>query len=76
MAKLLIVFLFTLLTGCASIGFDGVEVNPDDTWITIALPVVILFGLYFAKKEIDLWYVKKELRIRKKAEVEDDNKDT
>lgn len=74
MVKMIYVLIFVFLTGCASVGFDGVEVNPDDTWFTIIAPIVILIGLYFVKKEIDLWYVKKELRLRRIDEKDKSNK--
>lgn len=63
MSKLIVTFLFVLLTGCASVGFDGVEIFADDTWFTILAPAVLLIGLYFIKKEIDLWYLKREQKI-------------
>ncbi len=79
MNKFLLIPVFTimlLISGCANVGFDGVEVNPDDTWFTITTPVVILLLLYISKKEIDLWYLKKELRIRKKEGFNNDGLDS
>lgn len=73
MTKIVVMFLFFLLTGCASIGFDGIEVNPDDTWVTILIPSVLLIALYFVKKEIDLWYLKREANIKG---IKNDNQDT
>ena len=70
MAKLVTVFLFVLLTGCANIGFDGIEVYADDTWFTILAPAVLLIVLYVVKKEIDLWYFKREQKLLKSDEDE------
>lgn len=63
--SIIIPFLFILLTGCATMGFDGVEVTADDTWVTVLIPAVLLILLYVVKKEIDLLYLKREQKIIK-----------
>ncbi|PJB18552.1 MAG: hypothetical protein CO117_07810 [Flavobacteriaceae bacterium CG_4_9_14_3_um_filter_33_16] len=65
MIKVIYIFLFLALAGCANIGFDGVEIFPEDTWITILLPINILIILYLVKKEIDFMYFKRERRYDK-----------
>lgn len=72
MIKVIYVFLFLSLASCANIGFDGVEVFPEDTWITILLPINILIALYLIKKEIDFLYFKRESRYTKEIEKSED----
>ena len=55
-----------LLTGCADIGFTGVSIDPEDTWLTILIPINILIALYLIKKEIDFWYFKKEEKYKER----------
>lgn len=74
MIKIIYVFLFLSLAGCANIGFGGVEIFPEDTWITVLLPINILIALYLIKKEIYFLYFKRESRYTRAIEkTKDDN---
>ena len=64
--KVMLMISVFLLTGCADIGFTGVSIDPEDTWLTILIPINILIALYLIKKEIDFWYFKKEEKYKER----------
>ena len=58
--------LVLFLVGCATVGPSGVEINADDTWVTVATAFLVFVLAYILKKEVDLIYFKREKKIEKK----------
>jgi hypothetical protein len=75
MRYFLLIFAFTLLlTGCATIGPDGVEVTSDDTVFTVGGAVAAFITIWWAKTWIEYVYA---CRLEKyKHELENDKKDS
>jgi uncharacterized membrane protein len=68
MNKYILLFLFVLLAGCASVG--GVEITDDDTPFTVLTAFSIAVIVFLVKGYVEYFFAKRLERYKKKLDKE------